>query len=179
MYRKDNMGRLGLTLIFGFILLTAGACTKKVKTAEQVIGGPQDRATAPEQAFPQAADEIREGDLETTRVVMGLNDIFFDFDRSLIRPDARRVLEENARWLKQNGNRRIVIEGHADERGTNEYNLALADRRALATKRYLVSLGVDPDQIRTISYGEERPFCTQHNEQCWQQNRRGHFVMAD
>ena len=97
----------------------------------------------------------------------------------MIQSEMRRVLDENARWLKENPSRRIIIEGHADERGTNEYNLALAERRAQAASRYLVGVGIEPHRIRTISYGEERPFCAEHNEKCWQQNRRGHFTLAD
>ena len=107
-----------------------------------------------------------------------LQDIFFDFDRSFIRQDAKGPLDSNIEWLKANPNVSIVIEGHCDERGTNEYNLALGERRAKAVKDYLVAAGVDAERISTISYGEERPFVLGHNESAWKWNRRGHFVVA-
>ncbi|HEV8639744.1 MAG TPA: peptidoglycan-associated lipoprotein Pal [Methylomirabilota bacterium] len=104
-----------------------------------------------------------------------LPDIHFDFDRYEIRPDAAKVLEATADWLRTNRDVLILIEGHTDERGTNEYNLALGDRRARAALNYLVSRGVQKNRITTITYGEERPFCTSRNEECWTENRRAHF----
>src|SRR3989337_744623 len=89
---------------------------------------------------------------------------------------AKPDLEANASYLKANKNGRILIEGHCDERGTSEYNIALGERRAQAAQKYLVALGVDQSRISTISYGKEKPFCEEHNEQCWQENRRAHFV---
>jgi len=106
-----------------------------------------------------------------------LKDIHFDFDRSAIRPLDASVLVQNANWMKANPNDLILIEGHADERGTNEYNLALGDRRARATKNYLVAQGVRASRVSILSYGEERPVCIEHNEGCWAQNRRGHFLV--
>ncbi len=104
-----------------------------------------------------------------------LGDIFFDFDRFDLRPEARERLAKNAEFLKKHPELIVLIEGHCDERGTNEYNLALGDKRANAAKDFLVSLGVNPDNLKTISYGEEKPFCKESNEQCWQLNRRAHF----
>lgn len=109
---------------------------------------------------------------------VALKDIFFDFDKSAIRPDAKAVLDSNIAWLKANPGVRVVIEGHCDERGTNEYNLALGNRRAKAGRDYLVAGGIDSKRISTISYGEERPFCRGHDEEAWQCNRRDHFVVA-
>jgi len=106
-----------------------------------------------------------------------LKDIHFDFDKYDIRPDAARTLDANAAWLKSNGNQLLLIEGHCDERGTNEYNLALGERRAKAAMNYLVSQGVQASRITIISYGEERPLCTEHTETCWAQNRRDHFLV--
>jgi peptidoglycan-associated lipoprotein len=106
-----------------------------------------------------------------------LNDIHFDFDKYDIRPDAARTLDANAAWLKSNGNQLLLIEGHCDERGTNEYNLALGERRAKSAMNYLVSQGVQASRITIISYGEERPLCTEHTETCWAQNRRDHFLV--
>ena len=106
-----------------------------------------------------------------------LRDIQFDFDKYDIRPDAARTLDTNAAWLKSNGNHLLLIEGHCDERGTNEYNLALGERRAKSAMNYLVSQGVQASRITIISYGEERPLCTEHTETCWAQNRRDHFLV--
>jgi peptidoglycan-associated lipoprotein len=105
-----------------------------------------------------------------------VKDAFFDYDKSDIRPDAQQALMADAAFLQQHPNVRFTIEGHCDERGSTEYNLGLGDRRATAAKDFLVQQGVSAGRIRTISYGKEKPFCTSHDEQCWQQNRRGHFV---
>jgi peptidoglycan-associated lipoprotein len=105
-----------------------------------------------------------------------VKDAFFDYDKSDIRPDAQQALMADAAFLQQHPNIRFTVEGHCDERGSTEYNLGLGDRRATAVKSFLVQQGVSADRIRTISYGKEKPFCTEHTEDCWQQNRRGHFV---
>jgi peptidoglycan-associated lipoprotein len=107
-----------------------------------------------------------------------VQDAYFDLDSADIRADARTALAADADFLKQHPEAKIVIEGHCDEHGSTEYNLALGDRRATAVKNFLVSLGIPADQLTTVSYGKERPFCTDHDETCWQQNRRGHFVLA-
>jgi peptidoglycan-associated lipoprotein len=105
-----------------------------------------------------------------------LEDIYFDYDQSVLRADARTTLEENAKVLRANDGQKIVIEGHCDERGTLAYNLILGERRAQSVKRYLENLGVAVSQMQIVSYGKERPFCTDHSEACWQSNRRAHFV---
>jgi peptidoglycan-associated lipoprotein len=105
-----------------------------------------------------------------------LRDVFFDFDKSTIRPDAARTLDANIGWLKANSSALILIEGHCDERGTNVYNLALGERRAKATQDYLEARGVAAARITIITYGEERPACAARNEACWAQNRRAHFL---
>jgi peptidoglycan-associated lipoprotein len=105
-----------------------------------------------------------------------LKDVFFDFDKYDIRPADAKVLDSNASWLKTNANHLILIEGHCDERGTNEYNLALGERRAKSTMNYLVSQGVQASRITIISYGEERPACTEKTEECWAKNRRAQFL---
>jgi peptidoglycan-associated lipoprotein len=106
-----------------------------------------------------------------------LKDIHFDFDRYDILPEDAQILKENAALLMNYPKVKIQVEGHCDERGTNEYNLALGERRANAAKKYLVSLGVSTDRISSISYGEEKPLDTGHNEEAWAKNRRGHFVI--
>jgi peptidoglycan-associated lipoprotein len=107
-----------------------------------------------------------------------VQDAYFDYNKADIRPDARDALAKTADFLRNYPEAKVTIEGHCDERGSTEYNLALGDRRANAVKQYLVSLGISADRMSTISYGKERPFCTEHDETCWQQNRRGHFIPA-
>ena len=107
-----------------------------------------------------------------------VRDAYFDLDKADIRPDARAALEKTAAFLKGYPNAHVTIEGHCDERGSTEYNLALGDRRANAVKQYLVNLGIPAANLNTVSYGKEKPFCMESNESCWQQNRRGHFVPA-
>jgi peptidoglycan-associated lipoprotein len=107
-----------------------------------------------------------------------VRDSYFDYNKADIRPDAGEALAKTADFLKNYPQVKVTIEGHCDERGSTEYNLALGDRRASATKNYLVSLGIAADRMNTVSYGKEKPLCTEHNEDCWQKNRRGHFVLA-
>jgi peptidoglycan-associated lipoprotein len=105
-----------------------------------------------------------------------LKDVYFDFDKYDIRPADAKILDENAGWLKRNDTL-VLIEGHCDERGTNEYNLALGERRAKATMNYLVSQGIQANRITIISYGEERPVCTEKAESCYAKNRHAHFLV--
>jgi len=108
--------------------------------------------------------------------VPDVEDIHFDFDSYDIRPDAARILDANALWMKANPGALVLIEGHADERGTNEYNLALGERRAKAAMNYLVGKGLPAGRFTVISYGEEWPVCQEKNEACWGRNRRAHFL---
>lgn len=107
-----------------------------------------------------------------------MQDAFYDYDKADIRADARDALSKTAEFLRSYPQVKVVVEGHCDERGSTEYNLALGDRRAQAAKDFLVSLGVGADRMQTVSYGKEKPFCTESNEDCWKQNRRAHFVLA-
>ena len=107
-----------------------------------------------------------------------VRDAFFDYDKASIRDDARSALSATAEFLRSYPSVAIVIEGHCDERGSTEYNVALGDRRSDAARDFLVSQGVASNRIQTVSYGKERPFCAQENESCWQENRRAHFRMA-
>ena len=115
-----------------------------------------------------------EGEVFETKL---LKDVYFEFDKYEIRPKDEEVLKGNAGWLKKNPNAKVQIEGHCDERGTVEYNLALGERRANYTKKYLVSLGIAPDRISTISYGKEKPLDPGHSEEAWAKNRRAHIVV--
>jgi peptidoglycan-associated lipoprotein len=105
-----------------------------------------------------------------------VRDVLFDYDQSEIRPDMLSVLQSNTTWLRMNPNVRFTIEGHCDDRGSEEYNLGLGDRRANAVKEYLVSQGIPANRINTVSYGEERPVCRDETEECYARNRRAHFT---
>jgi peptidoglycan-associated lipoprotein len=107
-----------------------------------------------------------------------LSDIHFDFNDYTIRPQDSEILRHNAGWLSSHANSRVQVEGHCDERGSEEYNIALGAKRAQAAKDYLVTLGIASNRISTISYGKELPLCTEHNEDCWSRNRRDHFVVT-
>lgn len=135
--------------------------------------GPSDEVEVPP---PRSAREVEED--ARRRGLLG--DVFYDFDQYDLRPDARERLAKNAEFMNSSEGRGLTftIEGHCDDRGTNEYNIALGQRRASAALDYLVSLGVSRSRFKTVSYGEERPFCTQSNEECWQQNRRARFVVT-
>lgn len=119
-------------------------------------------------------EALREG---TSPATGALKDVYFDFDRSDLGAEAREVLQNNSDWIRQNPGVSIEIEGHADNRGTTEYNLALGARRAQAVKDYLVTLGNAPGRLTTVSYGEELPVCGASSEECWRKNRRAHFVV--
>jgi peptidoglycan-associated lipoprotein len=150
-----------------------GAAGAAAAPAAAAPGAPSV-AAAPPGAAPGAAERPATRDFVPTPE---LRTIFFDFDEAEIRPDDARILDANAEWLLANPARLLLIEGHCDERGTNEYNLALGDRRAQAAKNYLVSRGVQAARIGTISYGEERPVCWEREESCWHRNRRAHFLV--
>ena len=107
-----------------------------------------------------------------------IKDVYFDYDKSDIRADQQSSIQADVAFLQQHSNVTFTIEGHCDERSSTEYNLALGDNRASAVKNALVSAGIAADRIKTVSYGNEKPFCTESNESCWQQNRRGHFVYS-
>jgi peptidoglycan-associated lipoprotein len=119
---------------------------------------------------------LRQGEKPVTSASNPLKEIYFDYDRYDVRGDARETLRANAAWLKSNPAVPVQIEGHADERGTSEYNLALGARRAQSAKDYLVTLGITEARVTTISYGEEVPVCKEGGESCWQKNRRARFV---
>ena len=141
--------------------------------------GPGGSATASAAVSVNAPPPPRAPAPAPTPFEQGVHDAYFDFDKGDIRADAREALSQTAEYLKANPSIRVTIEGHCDERGSTEYNLGLGDRRAAAVKEYLVSLGISADRMNTVSFGKEKPFCMQHDETCWQQNRRGHFVRAN
>jgi peptidoglycan-associated lipoprotein len=129
--------------------------------------------TAPEQPAPPPAQPSISELFE-----QNVKDVFFDFNKSDIREEGRAALTKAAEFLRSYPQVRVSIEGDCDERGSTEYNLGLGERRAQAAKNYLISLGITADRMDTVSWGKERPFCTEHTEECWQLNRRAHFVLA-
>jgi peptidoglycan-associated lipoprotein len=130
-------------------------------------------------ATPPPPDTGTSSDLTDALFLKEVRDAYFDLDKADIRPDAREALSHTAEFLRNYPQLKVTIEGHCDERGSTEYNLGLGDRRASAVKQYLVSQGISADRLSTVSFGKEKPFCTESNEECWQQNRRGHFVKAN
>jgi peptidoglycan-associated lipoprotein len=179
---------LVLILALGPILISCAQ--RKVVQPQQPVTPPETRAQAPEgkpeQKVPEEKiTEQQIAKIETKEVEASkyaeeksiFEDIYFDFDKYDIRPDAKPILQSVADWLIKNKSSELLIEGHCDERGTNEYNLALGDRRARTTRDYLVSLGVASGRIDIISYGEEKPLCAEKTEECWQKNRRAHFIV--
>lgn len=168
-------------LMGGAVLLCS--CSKKppTTTAAQVRENPAPAASpVPTHAAPVAAapESVLSEDLATLNRRGYLKDVYFDFNDSTLREDARASLSADATWLERYPSIQILIEGHCDDRGTEAYNLALGDRRANAAREYLASLGVDGSRVKTVSYGKERPFCTQDTEPCWQENRRGHVLVT-
>ena len=131
--------------------------------------------TEPADAARRRVEEMQQEQLATAAA--GLEDVFFGFDNWQISNEGKQTLMVNAEWLKANDNKTVMIEGHCDERGTLAYNLVLGEKRAKAVQKYLIELGVSPDRLKIVSYGKERPFCKEHDELCYQQNRRGHIVL--
>ena len=155
-----------------------GAAPSTPAPASPAPSGPT--AMAPSPAAPAAAAPAPPGAPPRPSEFAdnaNLRDVYFDFDKYDVRADDAKILDGNATWLKSNANNLVLIEGHCDERGTNEYNLALGERRAKATMNYLVSQGIQANRITIISYGKERPVCSEKNEGCWQKNRRAHFLV--
>jgi peptidoglycan-associated lipoprotein len=136
------------------------------------------RAEAPPPRPPTEEEIFARKSLDELNAEHPLDDAFFDFNKSDVRGDAQPSLQKDADWMKKWSSTQVTIEGHCDERGSAGYNLALGSRRAQSVKDYLVSLGVPASRITVVSKGKEQPFCTEKNEACWQQNRRGHFIIT-
>jgi peptidoglycan-associated lipoprotein len=135
-------------------------------------------AAAPASHTPTEEEAFASKTLEQLNSEKVLGDALFDLDSQAIRDDAKPALQKDADWLRRWPSTKVLVEGHADERGSAEYNLALGERRASALRDYLVNLGITNDRIQVVSKGKEAPVCTDSNEGCWQQNRRGHFVIT-
>lgn len=177
----DRLSALLYGMMF-FTFLTLAGCPPPATTKpEGPAPGPQAGAGAaqkPAAAVPAPTSSSLEAARKGTAPAPSpLKDIYFDFDKYDLKAEARDALKTNADWLKANASARVEIEGHCDERGTNEYNLALGAKRAQSAKDYLVTLGISKERLSTISYGEELPVCKDNNEGCWQKNRRDRFVV--
>ena len=152
-----------------YTITATGAGGTATASARVEVTAPSAPSAAPAPAASASVQQLFD---------QNVKDAFFDLDKSDLRDDAREALTKDAEFLRSYPQVRVSIEGHCDERGSTEYNLGLGQRRAEAAKNYLISLGITGDRIETISWGKERPFCMEHDESCWQQNRRAHFVMA-
>ena len=182
----------GLLTFCVVIAIGAASCAKKAPevpppappppaapAAPPAPPAPPPPAPPPAAPKPLTEEEIFAGkSLDQLNAERPLGDVYFDLDESTIRDDGRSFLQKNAEWMKRWSSTRVTVEGHADERGSAEYNLALGERRASAVRDYLVSLGIGADRISIVTKGKEAPFCTESNETCWQQNRRGHFIIT-
>jgi peptidoglycan-associated lipoprotein len=188
------MGRLQFSIVVVVLgALLGGACSKRQPplTAPAPPAGSPPAVTTPPPSPPQrveetlpvppqpiAEDTVGNRSLDDLNRDSPFQPVLFALDSSELDDAGRRVAQSNAELMKKYPTWIITVEGHSDERGTAEYNLALGERRAVAVKTYLVSLGIPPDRIRTVSYGKEFPFDPGHNEDAWSKNRRGHFVIT-
>lgn len=163
------------------LLMTAGCGSSGSKSGSKTYGATTPIEAAPVETAPAASAPSEESDLPGSVPEINrkgyLQDVFFDFGSSTLRSDQRDRLAANAEWLKKWPSVKIRIEGHCDERGTAQYNLALGDQRAESVREYLRSIGVDPSRVEVISLGKERPFVRGHDEAAFAQNRRDHFVV--
>jgi len=148
------------------------------KSAEEIAAEKAAADKAAAEAAARAAEEAKAREA-AAKAAAGLQPIYFDFDKSFVRDDAKAVMKANADYLKANPKVKVRIEGNCDERGTIEYNQALGQRRAAAAKKYLTDMGISAKRISLISYGKEKPVCTQSTEDCWQKNRRDDLIAAE
>ncbi len=157
--------------------LSSPAASMSPSAAEEKAAVSEPAAPPQSSLLPSGPSATGSGEMPIpTAPLAALDDIYFDFDHYVVRDDARSILESNADWMRRQPDRSLLVEGHCDERGTIAYNLVLGEKRARSAKRYLEDLGIPGSRIQTISYGEVRPFCREHNENCWSKNRRAHFV---
>ena len=170
---------LAATVVF------AAACSKKppvqttpAPTPVPVVAAPTPVPVPQKPPKPPEAPEVRITDRTLAEISGYLKPAFFDYDKADIRADAKEALSADAEFLRKWPTLKVNLEGHCDERGTREYNLALGQRRAASARDFLVSLGIDASRLQIVSYGKERPFCTGQTEDCWQKNRRAHFVVT-
>jgi len=168
--RFASVALIGLAVV---LAIAPGCSSRKKVSSEAQIEPPPTESTPP---APPAEEHAPPPPTEASGERFGLEDAFFDFDDFSLRQDAKTALETDGKYLEKNSGAKVVIEGHCDERGSVEYNLALGEKRARAAKDYLVSYGIPAARLTTISYGKERPFDTGHDEGAWAKNRRAHVV---
>jgi peptidoglycan-associated lipoprotein len=158
------------------------ACSKKPPvTAPQPPPAPAPTTPPPPTPAPKplTEDEVfARKTLSELNAEKPLEDVYFDYDKAELKADARASLAKNAEWLRRWASTRVLVEGHCDARGTNEYNLALGEKRAAAVRDYLAGLGIAADRVQTVTKGEESPFCADETDACFAQNRRGHFIVS-
>jgi len=167
--RKRLLG----VVVLGLLVAVGSGCSTKKKPGDATAGA----AGMGEEGLGAGGSLERARQGLTPGAEGPMRDVHFAFDSAELDDQGRSALRENGNWLKEHSKAKTEVEGHCDERGTVEYNLALGAKRARAAKDYLVALGVSGDRLTTISYGEELPICHEHNEECWQRNRRAHFVV--
>lgn len=180
-------------VVMPFVVAAVTACPRKPPATPpddvDVVTTPVEPTPTVEEVAPpepEPTGDVIEEELPSDLVELNrflaerglVADVYFDYDQASLSGEARDTLTRNAAWMRDHPEYTFTVEGHADERGTNDYNLALGQERAASASDYLQSLGVDAGRLRNISYGEERPVCTQSNESCWSQNRRVHFVVS-
>jgi peptidoglycan-associated lipoprotein len=178
--RSHGFGTLSVFVVE--LLLLMGCSTNPTPKPQEATVQPQQQTVVSKSAKPatSSSGSSLEAHIEGKSPASGpLKDIYFDFDKYDLRADARDTLKANGEWLRGKPSAQVEIEGHCDERGTGEYNLALGAKRAQAAKDYLATLGVPADRITTITYGKELPVCTEHTEDCWQRNRHDRFVVKN
>lgn len=169
----------GMLVVVLAMALVGTGCPKKAPKGESGPGsGEMDEQSLAGGTGPRGSLKDYLGGKPGERGTGPLKDVSFEYDSFELDSAARQTLQQNASWLKDNSKVRIELEGHCDERGTVEYNLALGAKRAASAKTYLVSLGINADRITTISYGEDLPLCREHNDACWQENRRAHSTIV-
>ena len=198
MHMQNHWGRVGTIVLAALVVLSVGGCHKRAPLIESPAPPPPGAESEPSLATPNkppappepvkepvvlppapiVEDKLIAASLDEINKNSPLKPVFFDYNQSEISAEGQKALDANADVLKKNAGWVVTIEGHCDERGTAEYNLALGERRAVAARTYLVSLGISADRLHTVSYGKEFPFDPGHDEAAWARNRRDHFVVT-
>ncbi len=191
MKKRNLFLKVGLIILMGVFLATVSACSKKKPSLDAMEQYPSDTeiaAAGGQQAGALSEEELQAQRLQeqeaarakdAARMKFVNDDIYFNFDDATLTESARQVLQQKVAWLRENSGASVTIEGHCDERGTEEYNIALGQRRAESVKMFMINAGISPSRLNTISYGEERPVDFGKNETAWVKNRRAHFKIQN
>ncbi len=170
-----GIGTRGVVWVALVLLMFSAGCTRKMTGTTDETGAPEKSAGQETMSMPAGAAQVPSG---TVTTLFDCRNVYFEFDRHDLDSEGRQILTEIAAYMKEHGELRLDIEGHCDERGTSEYNLALGERRACAARDFLVTMGIDPARIGTISYGEEKPDDPGQTEEAWSRNRRDQFLFS-